>query len=98
MREVWQQLRKAFYGDTTSADQEGGWKPADCGNLVRHAFAEMNAWIRDHGRGLLSGTIGKLKVHGFDKHSETVGGEVEDGVGEEMEDELREDDCVEIEP
>ena len=46
----------------------------------------------------MSGTIGKLKVHDFDNDSETVGGEVEDGVGEEMEDELREDDGVEIEP
>ena len=41
--------------------------------------------------------ICKLKVHGFDKDSETVGGEVEDGVGEEMEDELREDDGVKME-
>ena len=40
----------------------------------------------------------QTEVHGFDKDSETVGGEVEDGVGEEVQDELREDDGVEIEP
>ena len=69
MRDVWQQLREGFYGDSTSAGQEGVWKPADCGDLVRHAFAEMNARSRHHGGGGWSDTIGKLKVHGFDKDS-----------------------------
>ena len=38
MSELWEQLRKGFYGDLEWTGQERDWKLANCANLVRHAI------------------------------------------------------------
>ena len=99
MSEVWEQLRKGFYGDSEWKGQEGGWKPANCANLVRHAIGEMNAWIEKYGGGKLSGTIGNLVVVDFDKEEGPEGDEREDGLEEEMANDMQEEEVDnEIEP
>lgn len=46
MKDVHSQMRKGWYGDPTWDGQVGGWKPADCAQLVRHAINQMNDWAR----------------------------------------------------
>ena len=67
--------------DSEWKGQEGGWKPANFANLVRHSIGEMNAWIEKYGGGKLSGTIGNLVVVDFDKEEgPEEGDEREDGL------------------
>ena len=35
IKQVWEQIRLGWYGDPSWAGQPGGWKPANCGNLVQ---------------------------------------------------------------
>lgn len=45
MAEVWKQIRLGWYGDAEWKGQDGGWKAANCCELVAHAIGEMNTWI-----------------------------------------------------
>ena len=60
MMQVWEQVRKGWYGDSTWAGQEGGWKAANCSKLVEHAIKEMDKWV-DNDR-ILSGSMRALVV------------------------------------
>eukprot|EP00903_Cladosiphon_okamuranus_P015731 g14519.t1 len=88
MQEVWVQIRKGWYGDPAWAGQKGGWKAANCSNLVAHVIGEMNKWVK-HRDTVLSGMIGALNVPaGYDPAEDvSPAGDVEDGVGEEIEQE-----------
>ncbi|CAB1121123.1 unnamed protein product [Ectocarpus sp. CCAP 1310/34] len=100
MREVWVQIRKGWYGDKEWPGQEGGWKAADCSKLVDHAIGEMNKWVKDRD-GVLSGTIGSLeKPDGYDTDDVSPVGDVEEGVGEQIQQESAEwgDGSDEVEP
>ncbi|CAM9672000.1 unnamed protein product [Ectocarpus fasciculatus] len=100
MREVWVQIRKGWYGDKEWPGQEGGWKAANCSKLVDHAIGEMNKWVKDRDR-VLSGTIGNLnKPDGYDTDDVSPVGDVEEGVGEQIQQESAEwgDGSDEVEP
>ncbi|CAM9976181.1 unnamed protein product [Ectocarpus sp. 8 AP-2014] len=100
MREVWVQIRKGWYGDKEWPGQEGGWKAANCSKLVDHAIGEMNKWVKDRD-GVLSGTIGNLnKPDGYDTDDVSPVGDVEEGVGEQIQQESAEwgDGSDEVEP
>lgn len=87
MQEVWVQIRKGWYGDAEWAGQKGGWKAADCSKLVAHEIGEMNKWIEKRDS-VLSGTIGALVVPaGYDPDDVSPVGDVEGGVGEELQQE-----------
>ncbi|CAB1111724.1 unnamed protein product [Ectocarpus sp. CCAP 1310/34] len=87
MQQVWVQIRKGWYGDPAWAGQKGGWKAANYSNLEAHAIGEMNKWVKD-GDTVLSGTIGALNVPaGYDTDDVSPVDDVEDGVGEEIEQE-----------
>lgn len=72
-------------GDPTWTGQEGGWKAANCANLVRHADGDMNMWITDRDP-VLKGSLGSLIILPayYNNSVDRVGNGVEDGVGEEM--------------
>ncbi|CAB1106130.1 unnamed protein product [Ectocarpus sp. CCAP 1310/34] len=100
MREVWVPIRKGWYGDKEWPGQEGGWKAANCSKLVDHALREMNKWVKDRD-GVLSGTIGSLiKPDGYDTDDVLPVDDVEEGGGEEIQQESAErgDGSDEVEP
>lgn len=61
MMQVWGQIQKERYGDSTWAGQEGGWKAVNCSKLVEHAIKEMDTWVLNDSA--LSGSMGALVVH-----------------------------------
>ena len=66
IKQVWEQIRLGWYGDPSWAGQPGGWKPANCGNLVKHAIGEMDKWIANDA--VLKGSIRQLETpEGYDK-------------------------------
>lgn len=85
MKDVHSQMRKGWYGDPTWDGQEGGWKPADCSQLVRHAIDQMNDWVSKRDA-VLSGVIGALVVPlEYDEDDGPADGNVDDeGVGAEL--------------
>ena len=66
IKQVWEQIRFCWYGGPSWAGQPGGWKPANCGNLVKHAIGEMDKWIANDA--VLKGSIRQLETaEGYDK-------------------------------
>ncbi|CAN0594969.1 unnamed protein product, partial [Laminaria digitata] len=60
MAQVWEQVRKGWYGDRGWKGQEGGWKAANCSKLVKHAIKEMDKWVVNDP--VLSGSMRALVV------------------------------------
>ena len=59
MAQVWEQVRKGWYGDSTWEGQEGR-KAANCSKLVVHAIKEMDKWVVNDP--VLSGSMRALVV------------------------------------
>lgn len=60
MAQVWEQVRKGCYGDSTWGGQKGGWKAANCSKLVENAIKEMDRWVKNDAD--LSGSMRALVV------------------------------------
>ena len=94
--DVWDQIRKGWYGDPEWDGQTGGWKPANCAKLVEHTIKEMDKWIRKDD--ILRGTLRRLVVpRAYDK--DATNDKVlsyADGIGAQMEAEILEEclDCM----
>lgn len=89
MVEVWEQVRKGWYGDAEWGGQEGGWKPADCGKLVEHAIKEMDRWVENDA--VLSGSMRQLDVS---KYCADDSGKKDSAEGEDMEEQIDEEQSV----
>lgn len=77
-------MRKGWYGDPTWDGQEGGRKPVDYAQLVRHAIDQMNDWVSKRDA-VLSDASGALVIPlGYDEDDGHADGDGADlGLGNE---------------
>ena len=84
MKDVRSQMRKSWYGDPIRDGQEGGWKPTDCAQLVRHAIDQMNDWVSKRDVVLLGVISAVVVPPEYDEDDGPAEGSVDDGVGAEL--------------
>lgn len=61
VEEVWEKVRLGWCGDSTHTEFEGGWKAANCADLVRHADGGVNKYTMER-EAVLAGSLGNLTV------------------------------------
>lgn len=83
-KEIWEQVRLGCYGHTTWTGQVGGWKAANCADLVCHADREVNQYITDRDT-ILTGSLGILTVPpSYSDDVDLVANDAEDAVREHI--------------